>query len=424
MVIALGFLSGPLGADAAAAPAFVLGLLGGWVAFIVCLRSTAGTAPTPAADEEQERPVMDWGIRFLIFVLTAGFTGMIVNGLVGAETDSALSIGLLAGLAVVLAPALVRRAAPWALRNLLWAYLLLNFALAGLIVLVLHAGFGFDEPTGKAVFLGVWLAVFVLASVLWKPLSARVVPWLERYAGPAGVSATGRLLGDALANQRAVEALNDSYTYDVFISYRHASPDKEIAEQLHRELEAYRAPANLVEQGWPERVKRVFRDREELPVSSSLSDNIVKALRQSRFLIVVCSPRTPESRWVAKEIELFRELGGGDQIMALLIEGDPTESFPLPLRQVRRPVAGPDGTVQEVVEDAEPLAADIRGRDLADALRRLKTEKLRLLAPIFGCGYDDLKQRHREQFLRRWNLIGGSFFFALAALVLLLAYAG
>ena len=50
---------------------------------------------------------------------------------------------------------------------------------------------------------------------------------------------------------------------------------------------------------------RVFRDQEELPIGSDLDDNISGALKESKYLIVICSPRTPESYWVCKEIETF-----------------------------------------------------------------------------------------------------------------------
>ena len=56
-------------------------------------------------------------------------------------------------------------------------------------------------------------------------------------------------------------------------------------------------------------------------------------------MIVVCSPRTPLSLWVNKEVERFRELGRHENILALLIEGNPAESFPKALREIRRRIA-------------------------------------------------------------------------------------
>lgn len=194
---------------------------------------------------------------------------------------------------------------------------------------------------------------------------------------------------------------NQSYRYDAFISYRHTEPDKTIAETLHRMLETFKVPRSLVKKGCPKRVSRVFRDRDELPTSSNLADNISEALANSEYLIVICSPRTAQSQWVMKEIETFSKLHGQERILALLIEGEPNESFPEPLRFARRQVACEDGSVREVVEEVEPLAADIRADSLRQMKKKLKVEILRLLAPILNCRFDDLRQRHRERAIKR-----------------------
>lgn len=189
--------------------------------------------------------------------------------------------------------------------------------------------------------------------------------------------------------------------FDAFISYRHTEPDKTIAEKLHKMLETYRVPGPVVKKIGKKKIGRVFRDREELPTSSNLAENIEQALQNSQYLIVICSPRTPHSQWVHKEIETFSVLHGHDRILALLIEGEPQESFPQPLRYVRKRIMDDDGQEKEVVLEVEPLAADIRAQNLGGMKKKLKTEILRLLAPILGCGFDDLRQRHRERMIKR-----------------------
>ena len=57
----------------------------------------------------------------------------------------------------------------------------------------------------------------------------------------------------------------EKFLYDAFISYRHVSPAQDLAERLHKVLETYRAPRSLVKKGFPRKLTRVFRDREELP---------------------------------------------------------------------------------------------------------------------------------------------------------------
>lgn len=206
--------------------------------------------------------------------------------------------------------------------------------------------------------------------------------------------------GDLMENN----TIQKSYIYDAFISYRHNYPDILIAERLHKLLETYKTPSNLIKQGKKNSLSRVFRDKEELPTSSDLNSDIEEALQQSRFLIVICSPRTPKSKWVNSEINRFKELHGGDRILALLIEGEPDESFPQELFGV-----GKDNKV------TEPLAADIRAENTRGSLKKLKTEKLRLLAPMLSCKYDELRQRHRERELRTKMIISSalSIFFLL-----------
>lgn len=88
------------------------------------------------------------------------------------------------------------------------------------------------------------------------------------------------------------------FEYAAFISYRHVDPDRRWAKWLHTQLETYRIPKQLIADSTSKRLGRVFRDEEELAASAQLSQEIDRALEQSRFLIVICSPRTPDSEWV------------------------------------------------------------------------------------------------------------------------------
>ena len=120
------------------------------------------------------------------------------------------------------------------------------------------------------------------------------------------------------------------YKYDAFISYRHCDLDKFVAENLHRILESYELPKNIKEKLNIEgrTIKRVFRDQDELPLSSNLEDPIIDALNDSKYLIVICSPRLKDSLWCKKEIETFKRLRGRQNIFCVLIEGEPRDSFP------------------------------------------------------------------------------------------------
>ena len=191
--------------------------------------------------------------------------------------------------------------------------------------------------------------------------------------------------------------------YWAFISYSHA--DKKWGEWLHRALETYKVPKPLVgvithrNETVPSRVFPIFRDRDELPTSSDLGAVISRALKQSRYLIVICSPRATASRWVSQEILDFKKLGREDRILALIVDGEPNaaergpsfaaeaESFPDALKY---PLSD-DGNLDKS-RRTEPIAADAReggdGRENA---------KLKLLAGILAVNYDDLKRRDEQR---------------------------
>lgn len=211
--------------------------------------------------------------------------------------------------------------------------------------------------------------------------------------------------------QAAKEFKEDKYKFEAFISYRHLEPDATIAQEIHKMIETFKVPKEFYIDG-QRPTFRVFRDREEL-TAKDLSDSIEDALKNSKYLIVICSKRTPLSEWCVKEIETFRKLHGDDRIIPVLIEGEPYESFPKPLKELRRS-GSEDGETQDV------LAVDLRPEEVKklsfvgyeeleksdpqknqslkkDALKLLKTEKYRLMATILGCSYGDLKQRDKER---------------------------
>ena len=177
--------------------------------------------------------------------------------------------------------------------------------------------------------------------------------------------------------------------YDAFISYRHLEKDMFVAKGVHRALETAKIPRKIQKETGIKRIKRVFRDQEELPIGSDLTHNIDYALRESGFLIVICSPQTKESLWVMKEIDTFISLHGREKILAVLVDGEPVDSFPHQL------------CVDEEGNPVEPLAADVRGKNKREVSKKIKSESLRLAAAILHCDYDDLKQRHRERRMRR-----------------------
>lgn len=198
--------------------------------------------------------------------------------------------------------------------------------------------------------------------------------------------------------------------YCAFISYRHQSPDDVIAKALHTAIETYSVPANIRAKTGKKRLGRVFRDQEELPLSANLGDDIQAALDESEWFIAICSPRYLESWWCQRELEYFLEKKGRDRVLAVLVEGEPEDSFPERLRF----------TVDEAGNRAEvePLAANLRG---ADWKKKLKDEKLRLLAPMLSVTYDELKQRERQRTLKKAAVVSAAALVAAAGLAVFLS---
>lgn len=179
--------------------------------------------------------------------------------------------------------------------------------------------------------------------------------------------------------------------YAAFISYSHR--DRAIAKWLHRAIEAYRMPRDLVgragdsgsdggdARGVPARLRPVFRDEDELGGAAELGPRLEQALAASRALIVVCSPAAAQSAWVDKEIRTFKRLRPGAPVLGMIASGTPDESFPPALRFAVDAVGRIDPA-----RPIEPLAPD-----LAKLGRR--AVKLKLVAGLSGVPYADLERR-------------------------------
>lgn len=192
---------------------------------------------------------------------------------------------------------------------------------------------------------------------------------------------------------------NDSpRKYAAFISYRHVSPDKEIARILQFLLEY-----NLVRPGnssMPRHIRPVFLDVSELPTEENLEEGILQALDNSDCLYVICSPDLPKSKYCLQEIAYFKEKNGGrlNRVATLLVRGEPQESFPASLRTKRIP--DPENPQQTVEVEIEPLYADVRAKSLPGSVWKLfRSEYLRLACLYYRCSYDELKKRHKRNLI-------------------------
>lgn len=172
--------------------------------------------------------------------------------------------------------------------------------------------------------------------------------------------------------------------YYAFISYKRE--DEKWAKWLQHKLEHYRFPTNLNGRtDLPKNIRPTFRDVTDLS-PEPLEQAINNALRNSEWLIVVCSPRSAKSPWVCKEAQTFIDLGRADHIIPFVIEGIPfsndpnTECYPEALLNL--------------TGSKELLAANIKemGRDAA---------VVKVVARMFGLRFDTLWQRYKREQKRR-----------------------
>jgi hypothetical protein len=192
--------------------------------------------------------------------------------------------------------------------------------------------------------------------------------------------------------------------YFAFLSYRNAGIDRAEAIWLHSAIETYRLPQSLAGRlNRGARLGKVFRDSEDLSASPHLWADIVKALEQSENLIVFCSPRSVQSKWVNDEVEEFLRLGRRSRIFAVLIEGEPADVFPPALLRVSS--AGTEDVATSIERRDEPLAADLRVDPETYRSRTRRTALLRLIAGILGVGFDDLRNREQERQVRRLTFL-------------------
>ena len=211
-------------------------------------------------------------------------------------------------------------------------------------------------------------------------------------AKPAAADVRGRQAGRALTPR-----------YWAFLSYSHS--DQETAKWLHKALETFRLPRDLVGRRTgagqvPPTLRPVFRDREELVASDDLGHTISDALSISRSLIVLCSPAAASSRWTNEEIRRFKQLNPGGHVLAAVVAGEPfasempgreaEECFPPALRQ------RVDSRGRLTGKKVEPIAADLRPQGDGRQMGLMK-----LVAGMLELPLDDLVRRDSVRRTRR-----------------------
>lgn len=183
-----------------------------------------------------------------------------------------------------------------------------------------------------------------------------------------------------------LSALNEEgYRYFAFISF--TGKDKAYARKLHRALERYHIPrvSGIDENSAYAKlthIRPVFIYTEDMTHEASLPESLRRALRESKYLVVVCSPRSARPpatgrHWVNEEISYFRSLGRERNIIPVIMEGNPQHGSP---DCCYPPALGE-------IDGALHLGLSAHAQRFSDTI-------LQIVAWILGARYDTLRKRH------------------------------
>lgn len=186
--------------------------------------------------------------------------------------------------------------------------------------------------------------------------------------------------------------------FDAFICYKHGPLDTLAARQLRNALERYKENHLTREK----LIRRVFLDEGELASCSDFGQHIRDVLKNSEWLIVICSSETKKSPWVNDEIKTFLEYHDTSHILAVVTEGEPEEVFP-------------EALLKNGMDAKNLFAADARGENEKKVIRKIKRDvKLQIAAPILHTTYDALKQRNKIYEIKRAAVLACVSFFSLS----------
>lgn len=172
-----------------------------------------------------------------------------------------------------------------------------------------------------------------------------------------------------------------------FISYNHG--DVKIAKWLQNKLESYKLPIEIDNEYEDSKYLRpIFRDKTDLG-TGVLSEEICKHLESSKYLIVICSSNSSESKWVSAEVKYFIEdLQRLRNVIPFIIDvksdsGREKDHFPQYLR---------DFIDQNPEKELLGINTDDGGKEMAF---------VRVVSHMLGVSFDELWKRHERERRKR-----------------------
>lgn len=197
------------------------------------------------------------------------------------------------------------------------------------------------------------------------------------------------------------------YQYFAFISYN--SHDQAWGKRLQRKLEHYKLPATLCsERGWNRKpMTPVFFAPTDIQ-PGGLDEELQQRLQASQHLIVIGSPHSAQSQWVAREIEYFHGLGREKNIHYFIVDGQPNSGNPQ--TECYNPVCQRLGM-------PEILGANIHEKVFRRPWLNRERAYAQLISKLLGLEFDSLWRRHLRQLRQKASLWTLGLLAVVAALV-------
>ena len=186
--------------------------------------------------------------------------------------------------------------------------------------------------------------------------------------------------------------MDQNKKYDICICS--TKKDERWIKILYDSIMKYRLPSGVILPDPDLTYNRIYTD----PTESEYDEKTEEILASSRYLLIICSPAAGASKPLSDRLVRFKDMNDGENVIAVLVEGEPQESFPpefIEEKHVRRLM--PDMSVVEYTETVEPVASDIRAGDSKEAKQKLRYETVRIVASVLGLHPDVLERRHEKR---------------------------
>ena len=201
--------------------------------------------------------------------------------------------------------------------------------------------------------------------------------------------------------------MEQQYTYYAFVSYR--SSDEKWAKWLQEKIEGYRLPTTIQHENTDlpkSRLRPCFRYHTDIQ-PNELKTELRNKLEQSKYLLVICSPRSAQSPWVGAEIDTFVELGRRDRIIPVIVEGRPYSNDPAtecynPSLLKHFPHS------DDINQDREILGVNIHEEGSGSAYMKRERAVMQVVSRMLNVSFDRIWQRQKRRIIRRtiFSVIG------------------